>query len=227
MSHLKANLENVNARITAACERVGRKAGEVSLLAVSKRHPAQSVRQLYAAGQRAFGENYVTEALDKQGELGDLPLEWHYIGPVQSNKTVEIAQAFDWVQSVDREKILRRLSHQRPAHRGDLNICIQVNIDREEQKSGVPAEDAEPLAHLAATLPGIKLRGLMAIPRAPEAGHDASASFHAMNLLYRRLQAAGLPLDTLSIGMSADLEDAIAAGSTMVRIGTDLFGPRT
>jgi len=226
MNDLKAKLENINARMAAACKKVERDPAEVRLLAVSKRHPAPSIRALYQAGQQAFGENTVQEAMAKQIELADLSLEWHFIGPVQSNKTAAIAQNFSWVQSVDREKILRRLSSQRPSHLGRLNICIQVNIDREAQKSGALAEDVEPLARLALALPGLRLRGLMAIPRAADARHDPSASFHATYAIYRELQAAGLPLDTLSMGMSEDLEQAIAAGSTMVRVGTDLFGSR-
>lgn len=226
MNDLRAKLEAVHSRIDHACRLAGRDPKEVRLLAVSKGHPAPAVRSLHAAGQHAFGENYVQEALDKQAELSAAGIEWHFIGPLQSNKTAAVALAFAWVQSADRDKLLRRLSRQRSPHLPPLNVCLQVNIDREPQKSGALPEDIPALAELASGLPGLRLRGLMAIPLAASPGHDPAGSFAAVARLYAQLQDAGLELDTLSLGMSGDLEQAIAAGSTMVRIGTDLFGPR-
>jgi len=226
MNDLKQNLDNVRARIAAACERAGRQAGEVRLLAVSKRQPPERIRALNALGQRSFGENYVQEALAKQGQLGDLDIEWHFIGPLQSNKTREAAEHFDWVQSADREKILRRLSAQRPPGLPKLNVCIQVNIDREPQKAGVLPENAADLADLARGLPGLRLRGLMAIPRMGAEAYDTADSYRRMRELFVELLESGNEMDTLSMGMSADLESAIENGSTMVRIGTDLLGPR-
>jgi pyridoxal phosphate enzyme (YggS family) len=184
------------------------------------------IQQLYKLGLSAFGENYMREAVEKQTQLADLDLEWHFIGPVQSNKTRELAQHFDWVQSTDREKVLRRLSAQRPESLPDLNICIQVNIDREEQKAGVLPENLEELVNFALGLPNLRLRGLMAIPQQASAHHDPASSYGKMHDLFRSLVFSGISLDTLSMGMSADLEAAIMQGSTMLRIGTDLFGPR-
>lgn len=226
MNDLNENLEKVNLRIAVACKAAQRDPGDVSLLAVSKRQSVKKIRQLHAAGQLAFGENYLQEALQKQAELGDLHLVWHFIGPIQSNKTKEIARHFQWAQSVDRDKILLRLSRQRPANLPELNVCLQVNIDREEQKSGALPEEIPQLAQLASSLPGLKLRGLMAIPRVESTDEEALHSLQSMHQLFCRLQDSGLILDTLSMGMSADLEQAIVAGSTMVRVGTDLFGPR-
>jgi len=226
MNDLNNKLENINARIAMACARAGRSAREISILAVSKGQSAAKIRQLHAAGQEAFGENYVQEALAKQMQLRDLDLEWHYIGPVQSNKTGEIARQFQWVQSVGRDKILRRLSRQRPGDLPALNVCLQVNIDYEEQKSGAMPEDIPQLVQLASSLPGLRLRGLMAIPKATLNASDPVPGFLRMNELFCRLRADGLDIDTLSIGMSEDFEQAIRAGSTMVRIGTALFGPR-
>lgn len=226
MNDLNAKLENINARITLACEKVGRHPGEVCVLAVSKLQPAPKIRQLYAAGQIAFGENYIQEALQKQAQLDDLDIEWHFIGPIQSNKTGDIARHFQWVQSVDREKILHRLSIQRMDGQPDLNVCLQVNIDREEQKSGALEEEIPALARIASTLPGLKLRGLMAIPRMTNENSDILRSFQNMQKLFSQLRREGLPLDTLSMGMSADFEQAIHCGSTMIRVGTDLFGRR-
>ena len=226
MSNLKENLDNVRARIAAACADAGRPQNEVSLLAVSKKHPARRIRALHALGQRAFGENYVQEALAKQNELDDLDIEWHFIGPLQSNKTREAAGHFDWVQSADREKIVRRLSAQRPEELPALNVCIEVNIDREPQKSGVLPEDTAALARMVQDLPRIRLRGLMAIPKMADDNYDPGDSYRRMRQLYQDLIGAGIEMDTLSLGMSADLESAIAHGSTMVRVGTDLLGPR-
>jgi len=226
MNDLTAKLESINARIASACAKVQRPVTSVRILAVSKRQTVAAIRQLHAAGQVAFAENYVQEALEKQAGLQDLALEWHFIGPVQSNKTQEIANTFNWVQSIDREKIASRLSRQRPGGMPRLNVCIQVNIDREEQKSGANPDEVLQLARLASALPGLTLRGLMAIPRASSTPDQTLQSFRNVKRLFDQLRDEGLPVDTLSMGMSADLELAVAAGSTMVRIGTDLFGPR-
>lgn len=226
MNNLKENLENVRARVAKACKSAGRKPGDVAILAVSKRHSIDKIRALHALGQTSFGENYVQEAVSKTTQLKDLPIEWHYIGPLQSNKTREAAAEFDWVQSADREKILKRLAAQRPANMPSLNVCIQVNIDREPQKAGVMPERAGELAMLCAELKGLKLRGLMCIPRIGSEEHDPAGSYREMKHLFDRLRGDGLEMDTLSMGMSADLEAAVLNGSTMVRIGTDLFGPR-
>jgi PLP dependent protein len=226
MNDLNAKLESINARIAQACARAQRPASSVRILAVSKRQTVAAIRQLHSAGQVAFAENYVQEALEKQAELHDLALEWHFIGPVQSNKTQEIANTFNWVQSIDREKIASRLSRQRPTGMPRINVCIQVNIDLEAQKSGAHPDEVLGLARLTSTMPGLALRGLMAIPRASNTPDEALQSFLNVKKLFDRLQGEGLAVDTLSMGMSADLELAVLAGSTMVRIGTDLFGPR-
>ena len=226
MNNLKENLHKVRARIQSACEMAGRDAAGVSVLAVSKKHPADKIRDLNQLGQLSFGENYVQEALAKMEELESLRLEWHFIGPLQSNKTSQVAQHFQWVQSVDRLKILRRLSGQRPEGLDDLNVCIQVNIDREPQKAGVLPEQLMELVDAALALPRIRLRGLMTIPQVGTAAHDPAESYRQMHALFRGLQERGIEVDTLSMGMSSDLEAAIMNGSTMVRIGTDLFGPR-
>jgi len=227
MNDLTTKLESINARIASACAKVQRPVTEVRIIAVSKRQNVAAIRQLHAAGQLAFAENYLQEALEKLAGLQGLALEWHFIGPVQSNKTHEIANNFNWVQSIDREKIVLRLSRQRPSDMPRLNVCIQVNIDREEQKSGANPDEVLQLARLTSTLPGLTLRGLMAIPRASSTPDQTLQSFRNLKRLFDQLQDEGLPVDTLSMGMSADLELAVSAGSTMVRIGTDLFGPRT
>lgn len=226
MNDLKVKLHNVRRRIESACEKAGRKPSRITVLAVSKGKSAARIRQLNQLGMNAFGESYKHEAVEKQAHLVDLDLEWHFIGPIQSNKTRDLAQYFDWVQSADREKILQRLSAQRPESLPKLNICIQVNIDREQQKSGVLPENLEELVHFALGLPKLHLRGLMAIPRPASAQHDAGGSYAKMDELFRSLVASGIALDTLSMGMSADLEQAIMHGSTMLRIGSDLFGAR-
>jgi len=226
MNDLNAKLENINSRIALACSEAGRVVAEVRILAVSKRQSVSKIRRLQAAGQLAFGENYVQEALRKQSETCDLGIEWHFIGPIQSNKTGEIAQHFSWVQSVDRAKILRRLSRQRPENLPELNVCLQVNIDSEPQKSGARIDQVPELARLASSLPGLKLRGLMAIPKAVAIEDDNQHSFGKMYRLFCQLREEGLSLDTLSMGMSGDFEQAIQAGSTMIRVGTDLFGVR-
>lgn len=219
-------LSRVRRQIEAACLENDRRPETVRLLAVSKRHPPEAIRQLHALGQAAFGENYVDEALEKQHALTDPGVEWHYIGPVQSNKTRDLAEHFQWVQSVDREKILRRLSSQRPAHLPALNICLQVNIDQEPQKSGALPAALPGLAALATELPGLRLRGLMCIPRAWGETDRVRDSFARTRECYTALLRDGHHLDTLSMGMSGDVAPAIAEGSTMVRIGTALFGPR-
>jgi len=226
MNDLKENLEKIRTRVKSACASAGRDPAGVTILAVSKRHPVEKIRALHALGQKRFGENYVQEALPKIGRLADLDIEWHYIGPLQSNKTREAATRFQWVQSADRAKILRRLSEQRPATLPPLDVLLQVNIDREPQKSGVLPEQVAELAQLCAELPRLRMRGLMCIPRIGAAGHDPADSYARMLELFRALQDRGLAVDTLSMGMSADLEAAVRHGSTMVRIGTDIFGPR-
>jgi len=216
----------VNARIRAAEAASGRTAGSVRLLAVSKRQPLASVRALHALGQRAFGENYLQDAEDRLAALSDLDIEWHFIGAVQSNKTRRVATLFDWVQGVSTLRVAERLSAQRPEEKTPLNVCLQVNISGEGSKAGVAPDELPALALAVSALPHLRLRGLMAIP-APAADAAATrAPLDAMARLYAGLADHGLVLDTLSMGMSADLEPAIAAGATMVRVGTDLFGPR-
>lgn len=226
MKNLKANLENIRSRVDLACQTACRSPDEITILAVSKRQPVEKIARLHALGQTCFGENYVQEAVAKMGQLADAAIEWHFIGPLQSNKTREVAAHFSWVQSVDREKIARRLSDQRPPGLPPLNVCLQVNIDREPQKAGVPPSGARDLATLCAALPNLNLRGLMCIPRPGSADHDPAASYRRMRELFDTLRAEDLEMDTLSMGMSGDLETAIHHGSTMVRIGTDLLGPR-
>ncbi|WP_455823525.1 YggS family pyridoxal phosphate-dependent enzyme [Pseudomonas graminis] len=223
MSTIADNIGQVSQRIRAAADAVQRDANSIHLLAVSKTKPAQAVREAYAAGMRDFGENYLQEALGKQAELTDLPLSWHFIGPIQSNKTRAIAENFAWVHSVDRLKIAQRLSEQRPADLPPLNICIQVNVSGEASKSGCTPADLPALADAISALPRLKLRGLMAIPEPTEDRAAQDAAFAQV----RDLQASlNLGLDTLSMGMSHDLESAIAQGATWVRIGTALFGAR-
>ena len=219
-------LKLVQQRIDKACIAAGRQPNEVSLLAVGKRHPAEKIITLYNLGVQSFGENQLQEALQKQQELVSLNLQWHFIGTLQSNKTRAIAENFQWVQSVDRQKILVRLAEQRPNFLEPLNICLQVNIDQEPQKAGANPEDILQLAALCHGLVNIRLRGLMAIPRMTtdlKAQHD---SFRKVKALFETLRSEGHDIDTLSMGMSSDLEIAITEGSTMVRIGTDLFGKR-
>ncbi|WP_455929299.1 YggS family pyridoxal phosphate-dependent enzyme [Pseudomonas fluorescens] len=223
MSTIADNIGQVSQRIRVAAHAVQRDESSIHLLAVSKTKPAQAVREAYAAGMRDFGENYLQEALGKQAELTDLPLSWHFIGPIQSNKTRAIAEHFAWVHSVDRLKIAQRLSEQRPADLPPLNICIQVNVSGEASKSGCTPADLPALATAISALPRLKLRGLMAIPEPTEDRAAQDAAFAAVKDLQASLN---LPLDTLSMGMSHDLESAIAQGATWVRIGTALFGAR-
>jgi len=223
MSTIAENISTLAERIRSAAQAVQRDPASVGLLAVSKTKPASDLREAYDAGLRDFGENYLQEALGKQAELSDLPLIWHFIGPIQSNKTRAIAEHFAWVHSVDRLKIAQRLSEQRPPELPPLNICIQVNVSGEASKSGCSPEDLPALAQAISTLPNLKLRGLMAIPEPTDDRDEQNASFAAVSTLQAQL---GLPLDTLSMGMSHDLEAAIAQGATWVRIGTALFGAR-
>jgi pyridoxal phosphate enzyme (YggS family) len=223
---LEVRLQTVKQRIDDAVARFGREPGSVTLLAVSKTRSSEEVQALAAAGVTRFGENYLQEALEKIGALQEIPLEWHFIGPIQSNKTRPIAEHFDWVHSVDRLKIAKRLSEQRPVELPPLNICLQVNISAEHSKSGITPESLRELAHQISELPRLRLRGLMAIPAAAEESDAQRRPFHRMHEAYEQLKADGMALDTLSMGMSQDLEAAIAEGATMVRIGTALFGPR-
>ncbi|MGD8175846.1 YggS family pyridoxal phosphate-dependent enzyme [Marinimicrobium sp. ARAG 43.8] len=235
MPKIDEMLHDVTARLKRAAETAGRSPETVALVAVSKTRPASALADAYRAGQRRFGENYLQEALDKQAALRELAdIEWHFIGPIQSNKTRAIAEQFDWVHSIDREKIARRLSEQRPADRGPLQVCLQVNLDGEISKSGVALGDLPSLARAVAALPHLTLRGLMAIPAPRENVNDQRAVLARLRQALSELKALKLaddqgqppPLDTLSMGMSADLEAAIAEGATMVRVGTDIFGAR-
>lgn len=226
MTVIADQLQTVRARIAAACLAAGRDPASVRLLAVSKTFGPQAVRAAYAAGQTAFGENYIQEAVNKMAALADLPLQWHCIGPIQSNKTRLVAEHFAWAQTVDRLKIAQRLSEQRPDHLPPLQVCLQVNIDGGATKSGVAPAEVLPLARVVAELPRLQLRGLMCIPD-PQPDFAAMKSvFLRARDLYEALRADGLALDTLSMGMTADLEAAIHAGSTMVRVGTAIFGGR-
>ena len=235
MSSIADNLGTVTRRIQKATMDAGREAASVRLLAVSKTRPAEDIRAAYEAGQTAFGENYLQEALDKIEALSDLnQLDWHFIGPIQSNKTKQIAEHFDWVHSVDRLKIARRLSEQRPTHLPPLNICLQVNINQEDSKSGCSLSELPELAAELLTLPNLAFRGLMAIPDPHQPETELRASFRKLagELEQLRTQHSkivseqGAVLDTLSMGMSSDLEAAIAEGATWVRVGTALFGAR-
>lgn len=228
MTLIADNLQAVHARIRGACEAAARPPAGVRLLAVSKTFGPEAVREAHAAGQTAFGENYIQEAVDKITALRELPLQWHCIGPIQSNKTRLVAEHFDWVHSVDRLKIAQRLSDQRPAHLPPLQICLQVNTDGGPTKSGAAPGDVPPLARAVAALPGLVLRGIMTIPD-PVDGFEAKVALHrrARELFDQVRAELDLPqFDTLSMGMTADLEAAIAAGSTMVRVGTAIFGKR-
>jgi len=230
MSTIADNLQAVEATIEAAVNAAGRPRSEVELLAVSKTFPAEAVLEAMAAGQRAFGENYLQEALDKMQAVAqaapDVPLEWHFIGPIQSNKTRPIAANFQWVHTVERLKIAQRLSEQRPPELGPLNVCLQVNISGEASKSGVSEAELPALAREVAKLPNLRLRGLMAIPEPQADPEKQRAAFARLRELAARLRADGLELDTLSMGMSADLAAAVAEGATIVRIGSAIFGAR-
>ena len=226
MTSIAANLQAVRRRVDAAVEDAGRKPGDVALLAVSKTWPAALAAEAARAGQRMFGENYVQEGVAKIAELREFGLEWHFIGPLQSNKTRPVAEHFDWVHSVDRLKLAGRLSEQRPDHLLPLNVCIQVNVSGEESKSGIAPDEVRALAGGIAALPRLRLRGLMAIPEPSRDEALLRSRFGALRCLRDELNGAGFDLDTLSMGMSHDLEAAIAEGATMVRVGTAIFGAR-
>lgn len=225
-AELRSNLTGLLAKRERAASLSGRRASDILLLAVSKKQPSAALREAYEAGLHCFGENYVQEALEKQEALRDLAIDWHFIGPIQSNKTRDIANGFSWVHSVDRPKVAQRLAAQRESHRPPLNVCVQVNLSGEASKSGVALHDTQALCHLISTLPSLRLRGLMAIPEALESYEAQRACFAPLRQEFERLQLHYTSLDTLSIGMSGDFEAAIAEGSTLVRIGTALFGQR-
>jgi pyridoxal phosphate enzyme (YggS family) len=231
MSTIAHNLQAVDASIRAAASAVGRTRAEVQLLAVSKTFPAEIILEAIAAGQTAFGENYLQEALDKiaavSAALPGRAIEWHFIGPIQSNKTRPIAANFDWVHTVERFKIAQRLSEQRPEGSAPLNICLQVNISGEASKSGVAAAELPELARLVAQLPRLRLRGLMAIPEPEPDVARQRVAFARLRMLANDLRAEGIVLDTLSMGMSADMPAAVAEGATIVRVGSAIFGSRT
>lgn len=226
MNNIAARLASVSARLVQAQARFGRTPDAVQLIAVSKTQPASAVRAAFAAGQTRFGESYVQEALAKMAELHDCALEWHFIGPIQSNKTKDIATHFAWVHSVDRAKIAQRLNEQRPDVLPPLNVCLQVNVSGEATKFGTCATELEVLATAVRALPRLCLRGLMAIPAPEEDFRRQRAVFHSLRALFENLNGKGFALDTLSMGMSDDLEAAIAEGATLVRVGSALFGER-
>jgi pyridoxal phosphate enzyme (YggS family) len=226
MGAISAGLQDSRERILKACQMAGRAPTSVDLLAVSKTFPAAAVRKAHGAGQRRFGESYLQEALAKQAELADLDLEWHFIGPLQSNKTRPIAEHFAWVHGVDRPKIALRLAEARPDSLPPLNVCIQVNVSGEESKHGVTPAEALPLAREIAALPRLRLRGFMCIPQAVDGLEEQRIPFRRMRELLVQTQEEGIPVDTLSMGMSGDLEAAILEGATLVRVGTAIFGRR-
>ncbi|GAA6144701.1 YggS family pyridoxal phosphate-dependent enzyme [Thalassolituus maritimus] len=227
MSTVQENYKEVCARVDAACIKAGRERQQVRLLAVSKTKPADMVRDCYQLGQTAFGENYLQDALEKIDALRDLPdIEWHFIGPLQSNKTKAVAENFHWLETLDREKIARRLNDQRPPALPPLNVLIQINISDEDQKSGISSTEVQAFAQTLASLPRLKVRGLMCIPEATDDEQRLQQQFERMQQLSRDLTARYPEANVLSMGMSSDLELAIACGSTEVRIGTDIFGAR-
>lgn len=224
--HIKDNLEAVRARIASALSHAGRSQQETQLIAVSKKFSEELIREAYLSGQKHFGENYVQEATNKIDKLSDLPLEWHYIGPIQSNKTGQIATKFDWVHSVDRLKIAQRLSQARSASGSSLKICLQVNIAEEESKQGCSVADLVELAQSVERLPNLEFRGLMTMPRAKASNQDIVDTFRRLAELKNALNQEGLKLDVLSMGMSDDLEIGIQEGATFVRVGRGIFGNR-
>ncbi|MGB0444558.1 MAG: YggS family pyridoxal phosphate-dependent enzyme [Porticoccaceae bacterium] len=229
MVSIEKNITSVKQRIDQAVTQAGRDPKSLKLLAVSKTRPASDIEEAFIKGLSAFGENYLQEAIEKINSLATLGAEWHFIGPLQSNKTRQVAEHFDWVHSVDRIKIAKRLSEQRPDHLPPINICLQVNIDAEPSKSGVLPEDAIDLALIISDLPNIHLRGLMAIPKASSTLDAQRQPFRALRLLKEQVNQQldnSQKLDTLSMGMSGDIEAAILEGSTILRVGTDIFGPR-
>lgn len=227
MTTISTNLQAVRVRIAAAAQLAGRAVEDIRLLAVSKTFPPERVREAAQAGQIAFGENYLQESLEKIAALADLGLEWHFIGPLQSNKTRPVAEHFSWVHGIERLKIAERLSAARGAARPPLQVCIQVNVSGEASKSGVSPGEAAALAHAVAGLPNLRLRGLMAIPEPTDDMPLARQRFAMLRELLEALNKAGMALDTLSMGMSHDLEAAILEGATIVRVGTAIFGERT
>lgn len=227
MSKIAQNLANISQRIKIAAKAVGRDPRRIKILAVSKTHSAEKIREAYAAGLTRFGESYVQEAIPKIQILNDLPLEWHFIGPIQSNKTRDIAEHFDWVHSIDRLKIASRLNEQRPKGLKPLNICVQINISMESSKSGIVQQALQDFAAQLKTLRRLKLRGLMAIPQKTADQQQQQALFAELRRLFDDLNQQGYQLDTLSMGMTDDLEAAVMEGSTLLRIGTGLFGART
>ncbi|RIX47381.1 MAG: YggS family pyridoxal phosphate-dependent enzyme [Rhodocyclales bacterium GT-UBC] len=226
MSAIATNLQAVQRRIADAAKAAGRRPESIQLLAVSKTWPLSHVQDAAAAGQRAFGENYVQEGAEKAVATQQLGLDWHFIGPLQSNKTRLVAEHFAWVHSIDRLKIAERLASQRPADLPPLQVCIQINVSGEASKSGCAPEEALALCQAVSRLPGLRLRGLMAIPEPTDDDAAQRAPFRQLREIYEHIRAAGMPLDTLSMGMSHDLEAAIAEGATIVRIGTAIFGER-
>ena len=226
MATIEKSLQAVRERIACAAQNSGRSAQSVQLLAISKNWPEPALREAYTAGQSAFGESYLQEALEKIAVLADLPLEWHFIGPIQSNKTRAIAENFAWVHSVDRLKIAERLAQARPENLPPLNICLQVNVSGEGSKSGAAPAEVEILAHALAKLPRVKLRGLMTIPRPAGDIAEQRAQLRILRKLFDQLNTQGLGLDTLSMGMSDDLEAAVMEGATIVRVGSAIFGNR-
>ena len=224
--HIKDNLEAVRARIVSALSHAGRSQQETQLIAVSKKFSEELIREAYLSGQKHFGENYVQEATNKIDKLSDLPLEWHFIGPIQSNKTGQIATKFDWVHSVDRLKIAQRLSQARSASGSSLKICLQVNITEEESKQGCSVADLVELAQSVERLPNLEFRGLMTMPRAKASNQDIVDTFRRLAELKNALNQEGLKLDVLSMGMSDDLEIGIQEGATFVRVGRGIFGNR-
>ncbi len=226
MIQITDHLHQVRDRVKKAASSAGREADEITIVAVSKRHPVTAIEAAYSAGQRDFGENFVQEAIQKIESLGHSDIRWHFIGSIQSNKTRDIARHFDWVHTVDRLKIAKRLDEQRPHYAAPLNVCIQVNLAKEPQKSGVVADDIDDLVEAVRDMSQLRLRGLMTMPPVDATEDMLEALFLELAGIKRSLVERGHDLDTLSMGMSADLETAVRCGSTMVRVGTDIFGPR-
>ncbi len=226
MTTISDNLQIIGAKIRDAEKRYARKENSVQLLAVSKRHTVEKIKQAYAAGQRPFGENYVQELIEKKQALNELDIEWHFIGPLQSNKTKKIAESADWVHTIDRLKIAKRLNDQRPSNLSPLNICIQINISDEESKSGLSKNELPALIQEVSALPKLKLRGLMVIPAPETSLQKQRETFRRVYEIQQEFKDSKTPLDTLSMGMSNDMEAAIAEGATIVRIGTAIFGLR-
>lgn len=226
MTSIRDNLQTIGANIKKAEKRYHRAENSVQLLAVSKRHTVDKIKQAYDAGQHAFGENYVQELLEKKQQLEELDIEWHFIGPLQSNKTRKIAEAADWVHTIDRLKIAQRLNDQRPVELAPLNVCIQINVSGEQSKSGITIDDLTSLAQAIKNLPRLKLRGLMVIPAPQPSMEKQREVFRQVYEQKQNLIQSGFEIDTLSMGMSDDMEAAIAEGATIVRIGTAIFGKR-